>query len=115
MIFRNQDRARSDNRDFSFTQDGRLGNTAYFTLKGHVGLREASFMENALEKATRPGCDRIIINMCFVKSFSSAGIRVILAMYKKLKNIGGKLQIENPSENVRNVIGMTALDELLLK
>ena len=115
MNIRNQDRASIDKNEFSFTEDSVSGRTAYFTLKGHVGLMEASFMENALEKVARPGCNRIIINMCFVKSFSSAGIRVILAMYKKLKSMGGKLQIDNPSENVRNVIGLTALDELLLR
>ena len=115
MNFRSQGRASSDGREFSFNEDRRSGNTAYFTLKGHVGLKEASFMENALEKTARPGCNCIIINMCLVNSFSSAGIRVILAMYKKLKSMGGKLQIDNPSENVRNVIGLTALDELLLK
>jgi anti-anti-sigma factor len=115
MNLRDQSSAGSDNREFSFTEDSRSGRVAYFTLKGHVGLKEASVMENLLEKAARQGCNRIIISMRFVKSFSSAGIRVILAMYKKLRSMGGKLQIDNPSENVRNVIGLTALDELLLR
>ena len=115
MHFINKGRESSDENEFSFTEDNRSGRTAYFALKGHVGLHEASFMEDVLEKTARPGCNRIIINMCLVKSFSSAGIRVILAMYKKLKKMGGTLQIDNPSENVKNVIGLTALDELLLK
>jgi anti-anti-sigma factor len=72
-------------------------------------------MEHKLKRVLDSGCTHIVINMCFVKSFSSAGIRVVLATYKKLKKVGGKLQIENPSENVKNVIGMVALDELLLK
>ena len=115
MNIGNQGGASSIDREFSFTKDSRAGRTTYFTLKGHVGLHEASVMESELENAARPGNNRIIINMSSVKSFSSAGIRVILAMYKKLKNMGGKLQISNPSENVRNVIGLTALDELLIK
>jgi anti-anti-sigma factor len=115
MIFINQSRTGSDNSEFSFIEESVSGKTAYFMLKGHVGLNEASFMESVLEKTARPGCNNIIINMCLVNSFSSAGIRVILAMYKKLKSMGGKLQIDNPSENVRNVIGLTALDELLLR
>ena len=115
MEFINKSRASSDENEFSFTKDRCSGKTAYFSLQGHVGLHEASFMEDALEKTVRPGCNRVIINMCLVKSFSSAGIRVILAMYKKLKKMGGTLQIDNPSENVKNVIGLTALDELLLR
>ena len=115
MNIRNQSRESSSDSEFSFTEDSRSGRTTYFTLKGHVGLHEASVMESELENAARPGNSRIIINMSSVKSFSSAGIRVILAMYKKLKSMGGKLQICNPSENVKNVIGLTALDELLIK
>jgi len=115
MIFINKSGDGSDSRGFSFTEERVSGKTAYFTLKGHVGINEASYMEDVLEKTARPGCNHIIINMCLVNSFSSAGIRVILAMYKKLKSMGGKLQIDNPSENVKNIIGLVALDELLLR
>jgi len=115
MIFINKSGEGSDSRGFSFTEENNSGEAAYFTLKGHVGINEASYMEDTLEKTAQSGCNRITINMCLVNSFSSAGIRVILAMYKKLKSMGGKLQIDNPSENVRNVIGLTALDELLLR
>jgi anti-anti-sigma factor len=99
---------------FSFVEDSRGGTTYHVTLKGRISLSESSHMEHKFTQAINKGCTHIIINMCFVKAMSSAGIRVILAMYKRLKNIGGGLRIENPSENVRNVIGMTALDGLLL-
>jgi anti-anti-sigma factor len=105
----------SDKYEFSFVEDSRDGKMCRFTLKGQVSIKEASEMEHKLERAAESGCNNIIINMCFVTMFTSAGIRVVLSMFKKLKGLGGKLQIENPSESVRNVIGMTALDELLLK
>jgi len=113
MDFRGQNEKSND--EFSFVEDEWSGETYHFTMKGQVSAREASHMEHKLMRAIEAGGRRIIINMCFVNIFSSAGIRVVLAMYKKLKELGGTLQIENPSENVRNVIGMTALDELLLK
>ena len=109
------DTAKQEKQAFSFVEDSRSETTCRFTLKGRVSINEASFMEKTLENAVQAGCNHLIINMCLVDWFSSAGIRVILAMYKKLKLRGGVLQIENPSENVQNVIGMTALDELLLK
>jgi anti-anti-sigma factor len=101
--------------EFSFVEDSYNGKICRFTLKGQVSIKEASEMEHRLERAVKSGRYHIIIDMCFVTMFTSAGIRVVLSMYKKLKGLGGKLQIENPAENVRNVIGMTALDELLLK
>ena len=102
-------------QEFSFVETKRIGSTCHFTLTGRVHAKEASYMEHTLENAIRSGSERIIINMCLVYVFTSAAIRVILATYKKLKGRGGTLKIENPSENVQNVIGMVALDELLLR
>jgi len=102
-------------QEFTFTETKRIGSTYYFTLTGRVHSKEAAYMEHTLENAMKAGCVRIIINMCLVYTFTSVAIRVILTAYQKMKGRGGTLQIENPSENVRNVIGMTALDELLLK
>ena len=105
----------TEKHEFSFVKDSHNDQMCRFILKGQVSIKEASEIEHKLERAVESGCNHIIIDMCFVSMFTSAGIRVVLSMYKKLKGLGGKLQIENPSENVRNVIGMTALDELLLK
>ena len=110
---RNEDRKKM--QEFSFTEDRRVEATGYFTVKGRINNNEAAYMEQALEKAVQSGCTRIIINMCLVYTLSSSGIRAILAAYKTLTDMGGILQIENPSESVQNVIGMTALEELLLK
>jgi len=101
--------------EFVFVEDSYSGDKYHFTMKGQVSMRESSHIEFKLEQSVLAGARNIVVNMCCVKSFSSAGIRVLLAMYKKLKKMGGSLKIENPSENVRNVIGMVALDELLLK
>ena len=115
MINRGRNDSSSNKDEFEFNQDSRSGGTYRFTAKGRVSVKEASHMEFKLGNAIEDGAKQIIINMCFVKAFSSAGIRVVLAMHKKLRAMGGALKIENPSENVRNVIGMVALDELLLK
>ena len=101
-------------KDFSFVEEQRIGGSRYFTLTGIVHINGAAFMEGILGKAVKDGCDHIIINMSLVSLFSSAAIRVVLSVYKKMRHCGGTLQIENPSENVRNVIGMTALDAMLL-
>lgn len=100
-------------REFSFTEDRCEGKQRFYTLKGRISTNEATYMQSVLDNAFNAGCTHIVINMSLVYLLSSAGIRVILGMYKRLKKIDGKLQIEAPSENVKNVLGMTALDELL--
>jgi len=100
-------------REFSFAENKRSDETCHFTLTGRVSVNEAVYIEQELGKAIEAGCNQIVIDMCLVNLFTSAAIRVILKIHQKLVNKGGKLQIQNPSESVRNVIGMTALDELL--
>ena len=115
MNIRRGSNANKEKQEFSFTETERSGTTRRFALKGKVSVNESAVMERELEYAIFSGCTRVIINMSLVSIFTSAGIRVILAAHKKLKKAGGELKIENPAENVRNVIGMVALDELLLR
>ncbi|MDR2598644.1 MAG: STAS domain-containing protein [Oscillospiraceae bacterium] len=105
----------ADKSGFSFTEESSTRTRCYYVMKGRVSVREASHIEHKLKKAVELGYTNVVINMCFVETLSSAGIRALLTMYKKFNDIGGSLQIENPSENVQNVLGLTALDELLLK
>ena len=105
---------KSPHTHFSFVLNSQSETTRYYILTGQVFASEALYMEKELERAYGLGCNRIIINMALVKMFSSAGIKVILSFYKKMKSVGGTLKIDSPSETVKNIIGMVALDELSL-
>jgi anti-anti-sigma factor len=85
-----------------------------FILKGRVDSFSSDVLNFKLERALKEEYKKLILNMSQVEYLSSAGIRVILNNYKNAKKAGGKLGIESPTESVRNVLGMTALDELLI-
>ena len=85
-----------------------------FILNGRVDSSSSHVLEFKLEKALEEGEKKIILHMLQVEYLSSAGIRVILKAYKDAKKAGGKLGIEEPSESVKNVLGMTALDAMLI-
>ena len=85
-----------------------------FILKGRVDSFSSDVLNFKLERALNEGDKKLVLNMSQVEYLSSAGIRVILNNYKNAKKAGGKLGIESPSESVRNVLGMTALDQLLI-
>ena len=85
-----------------------------FILKGRVDSFSSDVLNFKLDRALSEEYKKLILNMSQVEYLSSAGIRVILNTYKNAKKAGGKLGIEKPSESVRNVLGMTALDELLI-
>jgi anti-sigma B factor antagonist len=87
---------------------------ATFILKGRVDSYNSNILEFKLGKALNEGEKKLILNMLQVEYLSSAGIRVILKIYKDARKAGGNLGIESPSESVRNVLGMTALAEMLI-
>jgi len=86
-----------------------------FHLKGLINSTHADQLQYKLDDALRDGARTIILDMLWVEYLSSTGIRVILKTYKEAKEAGGKLCIERPSQRVRNVLGLTALDEMLIK
>jgi anti-sigma B factor antagonist len=85
-----------------------------FTLKGRVNAASADILQDRLDTAIfKEEQKKIVVNMSNVEYLSSIGIRVILRTYKQSAGTGGKFKIENPSENVKNVLGMVALKDLL--
>ena len=99
--------------DFEITKNDIPGGVK-FIVRGRVNSTNADELLLELEGVLNNGQNNIIMNMLMVEYLSSAGIRVILKTYKNAKEAGGKFCIEMPSENVRNVLGMTALDEMLI-
>ena len=89
-------------------------NVTRFILKGRVNINNSTTLQFELDEAIKKGEKNIVLNMSQIYFLSSAGIRVILKTHKKAYELGGSFGIEDPSENVRNVIGMTALDEMLV-
>ena len=88
--------------------------TVKITASGRVDTDSSAILQRKLDETSKK-CKNIILNMQQVSFLTSGGIRVLLMFYKILNAKGGSFFIENPSDNVKNVLGMTALEELLLK
>ena len=102
------------NEDFTISEE-MDGETIKFFLKGRITSLNANALQYKLDEAFTRGQTKIVLNMVQFAFMSSAGIRVLLMYFKKAKAAGGSFFVESPSENVVNVLGMTALDEMLLK
>jgi len=96
-------------------QEERSPGAVKFTLKGRVNAASADDFLFKLETAINEGHVNILVNMFRVEYLSSIGIRVILKIYKKTAEAGGSFKIERPSDNVKNVLGMVALKEMLVQ
>src|SRR5689334_19333943 len=74
----------------------------------------ASHLDSALDETIRAGAHNIRLNLAKVTYLSSAGIRILLAHYKQLKEIQGSFRVTEPSPFVRKILDMTHLSEMLI-
>jgi anti-anti-sigma factor len=85
------------------------------TVQGRIDSVNAVELGQKLDQVIQSGKNNIVLNMHRVEYLCSTGIRAILKAYKDTKAAGGGLGIEMPSECVKNVLGMVALNEMLIQ
>jgi anti-sigma B factor antagonist len=60
------------------------------------------------------GQDKVILDMTAVNYVSSAGLRVLLLLYRQLKAKGGKIALVGTSEEIKDVMSNTGLINFFL-
>ena len=100
------------NNNLTINEEKTGENSIKLTAKGQINSETVEMLKNKLDDAINNKNIYIIINMNGVSFLSSGGIRILLLYYKKMKSLKGKLFIQAPSESVKNVIGMVALNEM---
>ena len=103
------------NTDLTITVDKSYTSGLRLVLQGRVTSASANILQHKLEQVFGENHKIVILDMRQVNYLSSGGIRVLLMFYKEAKKAGGSFQVQDPSENVINVLGMTNLNEMLLK
>ena len=86
----------------------------WIDVGGKIDSQNSAVLGEYIDSLIKDGWKNIVLDMNEIKFFSSNGIRVVLATYKKLHE-DGSFHIAFPSSNVENVLGMVALDKMLLK
>jgi len=102
------------NNGINFTQKINDG-ICNISVKGRIDANNADLLLEKLENALQEEQNSILLNMSKVDYLSSIGIRVILKIFKQANEKGGSFSIEHPSEIVKNVLGILALQEMLVK
>ncbi|MCL2819772.1 MAG: STAS domain-containing protein [Oscillospiraceae bacterium] len=85
-----------------------------FNVTGRITTVNENFFGKKLSDALEEGFTHIVLNMREVTIMTSIGIRIILKTYKSCMEAGGKFQIEDPSEVVKNVLGLSALQQMMV-
>ena len=82
-------------------------------LEGRLDANWAGHLDDYLNNLVREGSYRFILNMAGVQYLSSAGIRILVSQYKKMKQIGGLFVLESLSGKVSDVLEMAGMKNIL--
>lgn len=89
------------------------GNAITAVIEGKLDRISSPEFEKEMGNYLGDDVTSIVIDLAPCIYISSAGLRVILALEKKMSKSGGKLVIRNVPELVMEVFTETGLDEIL--
>ena len=88
------------------------GTSATVAVTGNLTVATAPNLEAAF--AGLPGdVTDVTLNLSELDYVASAGLRVVVAQDKKMRQDGGSMRIANPNEEVMEVLDVTGLVDIL--
>ena len=91
------------------------GEVLILRAKGRLDAYWATHLGSEISDVLRQGSRRIVLNLKEVPYISSAGIRVLLHSHKQLKSIDGSFAVTEPSRDVKAVLDLAGVTELLVE
>ncbi|MEB2289328.1 MAG: STAS domain-containing protein [Anaerolineae bacterium] len=83
-----------------------------FEVTGRVDSTNAAELGSAMDSSVDDGKTNLVLDLGGVEYMSSAGLREMVRVLKRVKRTGGDLRIANPSERVREVLELAGLDSI---
>jgi anti-sigma B factor antagonist len=83
-----------------------------FEVIGRVDSSNASELGGELDKIVDEGKNNLVLDLSGVEYMSSAGLREMVRVLKRVKRSGGDLRIANPSDRVKEVLELAGLDTI---
>lgn len=90
-----------------------LGETLVVSLKGQLNSVNSAATEIKLIDQLERGVSKIALDFSLLGCISSAGLRVVLVLAKRLKQAGGKLVLFGLQPNVREVFDISGFLAIL--
>lgn len=82
------------------------GDAMRIVLQGRLDAAWSVAVGTSLQDSLHSGCHHIALDMSQVSFLSSAGIRVLMLLFKQLQSVGGRLTVLDPAPPVRSVLDM---------
>jgi anti-anti-sigma factor len=89
------------------------GDVVVIRVNGRLDAASSPQLEKKVNSIIETGHFKLLLNMSGVDYLSSAGMRLMLSVSKKLKHLEGKVVACNLSEDVMEVIKMAGFHQVL--
>ncbi|MDD6489050.1 MAG: STAS domain-containing protein [Clostridia bacterium] len=83
------------------------------SLSGRLDTITSSQLEDEIKSFNLEDFETVTLNMRELEYISSAGLRVVLKIHKKVSKLGHKLVLENVSNMVMEIFKMTGMADFL--
>jgi anti-sigma B factor antagonist len=80
-------------------------------LAGNIDSRTAPLIQDQLIALAEPG-SKVVLEMSQVVYMSSAGLRVLLMLFRQLDSNGGRIILAGLREEIRDIMAITGFLEL---
>lgn len=84
------------------------GDVTVVTIRGDLDGQTAGEAQQHMAPLLVPG-SKIVLDLSGVEFLSSAGLRILLSAYRQLAQIGGRLVLSGPSEDLKDTLTITGL------
>ena len=81
-------------------------------VSGRIDSMNANQLGEALSNTIDGGHLNMVLDLANVEYMSSAGLRELVAAYRKLQDASGDLRLAQPSTRVQDVLEMSGLDTI---
>lgn len=85
---------------------------AVITLRGEIDLSGLDDLQNAIEPYLAPG-QTVVLELSGVRFADSTLLRVLHQARGKANEVGGAVVVRNPSDEVRKLLSLGDLDDLV--
>lgn len=83
------------------------------SLSGRLDTITTPQLEEEIHRNSFDEIETVTLNMRELEYISSAGLRVILKLYKKLTSVKGNLRLINVNDMIMEIFTMTGMDSFL--
>ena len=83
------------------------------SLSGRLDTVTSPQLEEEINRSSFEEIETVTLNMRSLEYISSAGLRVILMLHKKLAGTNGKLRLINVNDMIMEIFTMTGMDSFL--